>query len=79
MSSSARAVRRGNPPGMRLLTKWMTCSLIGGLPVVDGVAAAVKLAEALVGLGLTTSKRGPYAPPLPKPFTGAFAGLSRAS
>jgi allantoin racemase len=50
-----------------------------GLPVVDGVAAAVKLAEALVGLGLTTSKRGPYAPPLPKPFTGAFAGLSRAS
>ena len=48
-----------------------------GLPVVDGVAAAVKLAEALVGLGLATSKRGPYAPPLPKPFTGAFAGLSR--
>ena len=47
-----------------------------GLPVVDGVAAAVKLAEALVGLGLATSKRGPYAPPLPKPFTGAFAGLS---
>ena len=49
-----------------------------GLPVVDGVAAAVKLAEALVGLGLATSKRGPYVPPLPKTFTGAFAGLSRA-
>jgi len=47
-----------------------------GLPVVDGVAAAVRLAEALVGLGLATSKRGPYAPPLPKSFTGAFAGLS---
>ena len=47
-----------------------------GLPVVDGVAAAVKLAESLVGLGLATSKLGPYARPLPKPFTGAFAGLS---
>jgi allantoin racemase len=46
------------------------------LPVVDGVAAAVKLAEALVALGLATSKRGPYAPPLPKTFTGAFAALS---
>jgi allantoin racemase len=46
------------------------------LPVVDGVAAAVKLAEALVALGLATSKRGPYAPPLPKTFTGAFAGLT---
>ena len=47
-----------------------------GLPVVDGVAAAVRLAEVLVGLGLATSKRGPYAPPLPKTFTGAFGGLS---
>ncbi|MDN0194892.1 aspartate/glutamate racemase family protein [Streptomyces sp. S.PNR 29] len=37
-----------------------------GLPVVDGVAAAVKLAESLVGLGLTTSKVGSYAEPLPK-------------
>jgi allantoin racemase len=47
-----------------------------GLPVVDGVVAAVKLAEALVALGLATSKRGPYASPLPKTFAGAFAGLS---
>src|SRR5271168_3071047 len=46
-----------------------------GLPVIDGVAAAVKLAESLVSLGLATSKRGPYARPLPKRFTGAFAGL----
>ena len=45
------------------------------LPVIDGVAAAVKLAETLVSLGLATSKRGPYARPLPKRFTGAFAGL----
>ncbi|MEV7884836.1 aspartate/glutamate racemase family protein [Streptomyces sp. NPDC002817] len=37
-----------------------------GLPVVDGVGAAVKLAESLVGLGLRTSKVGGYAGPLPK-------------
>ncbi|MEV5103508.1 aspartate/glutamate racemase family protein [Streptomyces massasporeus] len=37
-----------------------------GLPVVDGVAAAVKLAESLVALGLTTSRIGTYAEPLPK-------------
>src|SRR6267378_1224678 len=35
-------------------------------PVVDGVAAAVALAEMLVRLGLRTSKLGGYAPPLPK-------------
>ncbi|CAL9415941.1 aspartate/glutamate racemase family protein [Streptomyces sp. XY006] len=37
-----------------------------GLPVVDGVAAAVRLAESLVALGLTTSRAGSYAEPLPK-------------
>jgi allantoin racemase len=37
-----------------------------GVPVVDGVGAAVKLAESLVGLGLTTSRTGSYARPLPK-------------
>jgi allantoin racemase len=33
-----------------------------GVPAVDGVAAAVALAEAVVGLGLSTSKAGVYAP-----------------
>jgi allantoin racemase len=37
-----------------------------GLPVVDGVGAAVKLAESLVGLGLNTSRAGGYAKPVPK-------------
>jgi allantoin racemase len=37
-----------------------------GVPVVDGVAAAVKLAESLVGLGLSTSKSGPWAFPRSK-------------
>jgi allantoin racemase len=44
-----------------------------GLPVVDGVAAAVKLAESLFGLGLTTSKLGGYAAPLTKTYTGQWA------
>jgi allantoin racemase len=49
------------------------------VPVVDGVSAAVKLAESLVGLGLRTSKRGGYAPPRPKHYAGAFAGFAPAS
>ena len=41
-----------------------------GVPVIDGVAAAVKLTEALVSLGLGTSKRGDYALPPAKAYTG---------
>lgn len=37
-----------------------------GLPVLDGVACAVRLAEAMVGLGLHTSRLGGYAPPAQK-------------
>lgn len=40
-----------------------------GAPVVDGVAAAVTIAESLVRLGLTTSKVRTFAPPRPKTFT----------
>ncbi|MFC3283817.1 aspartate/glutamate racemase family protein [Litchfieldella rifensis] len=47
-----------------------------GLPVIEGVTAAVKLAEALVGLGLETSKHGDLAFPRPKAFTGRFEHLS---
>jgi allantoin racemase len=43
-----------------------------GMPVIDGVGAAVKQAEALVALGLTTSKRGSYATPIRKPYIGAM-------
>ncbi|KQV82812.1 aspartate/glutamate racemase family protein [Rhizobium sp. Root1220] len=49
---------------------------IYGVPVVDGVAAAVKQAEALVSLGLKTSKRGSYASPLVKPFVGEMSGFA---
>jgi allantoin racemase len=46
-----------------------------GLPVVEGVSAAVKLAEALVGLKLRTSKAGAWAAPTPKkPGVGHASG-----
>jgi allantoin racemase len=41
-----------------------------GVPVIDGVAAAVKQAEALVTLGLSTAKNGAYASPVSKPYKG---------
>jgi allantoin racemase len=41
-----------------------------GVPVVDGVTAAVKLAESLVSLGLSTSKVRTYAPPRVKRIDG---------
>lgn len=50
-----------------------------GIPVVEGVTAGVKLAEALVGLGLQTSKHGDLAFPRPKTFTGRFEHLSNRS
>jgi allantoin racemase len=43
------------------------------IPVVDGVAAAVGLAENLASLGLKTSKHGGYARPAPKTYAGLFA------
>jgi len=46
-----------------------------GLPVIDGVASAVKLAEALGALDLKTSKIGAYAAPRPKTYLGSFASF----
>jgi allantoin racemase len=43
-----------------------------GVPVVDGVAAAVKLAEGLVALGLRTSRVGGYQRPRAKSYSGLF-------
>ena len=51
-------------------------SLEHGVPVLDGVACAVKLAEGLVSLGVKTSKAGAYAAPRPKQFSGLFAPFS---
>lgn len=44
-----------------------------GIPVIDGVGVAVKFAEALVGVGLATSKHGDFANPPRKAYTGAIA------
>jgi allantoin racemase len=54
----------------------MTISREIGIPVVDGVAAAVKTVESLIALGLRTSKRGEYATPPAKPVTGPLAALT---
>lgn len=50
--------------GMADLTAWL--SREAGVPVIDGVVAAVRFAEALVGASLRTSKAGAYQPPRPK-------------
>ena len=47
------------------------------VPVVDGVAAAVKQAEALAGLKLMTSRRGSYASPGVKKYDRALLGAVR--
>ncbi len=47
-----------------------------GVPVLDGVACAVGLAESLVRLGLKTSKRNAYAAPLAKAYAGDYARFS---
>lgn len=44
-----------------------------GVPVVDGVASAVVLAEGLAAQALATSKRGIYARPLAKPYSGMMS------
>jgi allantoin racemase len=47
--------------GMAGLDKRLEAAL--GVPVIDGVAAALKLLEAMLGYGLRTSKRRAYARP----------------
>ena len=49
-----------------------------GVPVVEGVSAAVKLAEALAALRLRTSKSGGWAAPIAKPYSGRYAAFARA-
>lgn len=62
--------------GMAPLCERLSATL--GLPVIDGVGVAVKLAEALAGAGLSPSKHGDSARPEPKPVTGAMAAFAWA-
>ncbi|MBP2325865.1 allantoin racemase [Kibdelosporangium banguiense] len=48
-----------------------------GLPVVDGVQAAVLLVQSLVQMGLQTGSMGEFAPPLPKTYTGLLRDFER--
>jgi len=47
------------------------------VPALDGVACAVRLAEALAGLGLKKATRGSFAAPSPKPTMGLSPALAR--
>ncbi len=47
-----------------------------GVPVIDGVAAAVGMAQTLVGLGQRVPRAGAYAAPNAKALTGIMAGFS---
>lgn len=49
-----------------------------GLPVIEGVSAAVRLVENLAVLGLATSRIGGWAPPRRKPLSGRYAVFSRS-
>ncbi len=57
--------------GMADLARALTAE--HGLPVIDGVAAAVGLIEMLSRCGIATSKRGGYATPGVKTYVGLFA------
>ncbi|MDC0610803.1 aspartate/glutamate racemase family protein [Vibrio sp.] len=61
--------------GMANLAQQLTDEL--GVPVIDGVCAAIKLSESLYQLNLTTSKKGQYAEPISKPFIGRYQHWNR--
>eukprot|EP01037_Dinobryon_pediforme_P013264 gene13264-13372_t len=47
-----------------------------GLPVLDGVSAAVTLMEGCIRMGLKTSRLGAYQPSPAKTYNGIFSGFS---
>lgn len=47
-----------------------------GIPVINGVSAAVKFVEALVSIGMNTSKTGDLAYPIAKPYIGTLSSFS---
>jgi allantoin racemase len=51
-------------------------SQTAGVPVLDGIACAVALAEGMARLGLRTSKINTYGVPLVKQYSGGFAPYS---
>jgi allantoin racemase len=62
--------------GMADLAAQLTAAV--GVPVVDGVAAAVKTVEGLVAMGLRKGGRGEFARPLPKAYSGVLSDFAIA-
>ncbi|WP_375741159.1 aspartate/glutamate racemase family protein [Pseudomonas boanensis] len=60
--------------GMSHLAAELTEAL--GVPVIDGVSAALKMVEMLGELKLSTSKRGDLDYPLAKPYAGYLQGFA---
>lgn len=60
--------------GMADLCERLSAEL--GVPVIDGVGAAVVMAEALLRMNLATSKHGDYAKPLPKSYCGLLSAYA---
>lgn len=60
--------------GMTDLAQTLTREL--GIPVIDGVTAAVKMVESLLALGLNTSKHGDLDYPIRKNLSGQFERLN---
>lgn len=60
--------------GMADLAQTLTREL--GIPVIDGVTAAVKMVESLLALGLYTSKHGDLDYPIRKNLSGQFERLN---
>lgn len=52
-------------------------SMMLSVPVIDGVKAAILLAESLHQLNLKTAKIGQYGQPFPKSFTGRYQHFSK--
>lgn len=74
-TACARAVEEDGADAVVLgcagMTDWAApISAKIGVPVVDGVQAAVLTVQALVEMGLRTGKRDEFAAPSPKPYAG---------
>lgn len=74
-AACARAVEQDDADVVLLgcagMTEWApSIAAAIGVPVVDGVTAAVLTVQSLVQLGLRTSKRDEFAVPPPKRYTG---------
>jgi allantoin racemase len=61
--------------GMSALVEKLAAEL--PVPIIDGVTAAIKLAESLHQLGIRTSKTGQYGQRISKPFIGRYAHWSK--